>query len=186
MPPRRPGRPGEPEKCPPCFNCLLPAFNCGNAGECNPYDGQCRCPPGFGGQDCLTPGRLVAHYLEMHHQNADDTVCGALTDGDERYPRPEGELCDCKEGWGGINCNGKLAQRSSVSQDMRRSRPIGRTVQLIKQSARTTRPASRSNPALRSTMATAASYPMTAMKIRMTWSATRVDLPWSTTIRCVM
>jgi hypothetical protein len=35
-------------------------------------------------------------------------VCGALTDGDERYPRPDGELCHCKEGWGGINCNGKL------------------------------------------------------------------------------
>jgi hypothetical protein len=35
-------------------------------------------------------------------------VCGALTDGDERYPRPDGELCHCKEGWGGINCNGEL------------------------------------------------------------------------------
>jgi hypothetical protein len=35
------------------------------------------------------------------------TVCGALTDGDERYPRPDGELCHCKEGWGGINCNGR-------------------------------------------------------------------------------
>ncbi|WVR04242.1 hypothetical protein IAU60_001242 [Kwoniella sp. DSM 27419] len=83
VPPRRPTPPG----CPPCFNCLLPAFSCGNAGECNPYDGQCRCPPGFGGQDCLTP------------------LCGALSDGDERYPRPEGELCQCKDGWGGINCN---------------------------------------------------------------------------------
>ncbi|WVQ83751.1 hypothetical protein IAT38_005895 [Cryptococcus sp. DSM 104549] len=86
VPPRR--RPGTPPgECPPCFNCLLPAFTCGNSGECNPYDGQCRCPPGFGGQDCLTP------------------LCGGLSDGDERYPRPDGELCDCKEGWGGINCN---------------------------------------------------------------------------------
>ncbi|KAF9507174.1 hypothetical protein BS47DRAFT_1373972 [Hydnum rufescens UP504] len=24
-------------------------------GECNLYDGQCKCPPGFGGIDCLTP-----------------------------------------------------------------------------------------------------------------------------------
>lgn len=58
MPPRRrPGSP-DPDKCPPCFNCLLPAFNCGNSGECNEFDGQCRCPPGFGGQDCLTPRKL--------------------------------------------------------------------------------------------------------------------------------
>nr|XP_019047681.1 ATP-dependent permease [Kwoniella bestiolae CBS 10118]OCF26611.1 ATP-dependent permease [Kwoniella bestiolae CBS 10118] len=83
LPPNRP----RPPNCPPCFNCQLPAFNCGNAGECNPFDGQCRCEPGFGGQDCLTP------------------LCGALSDGDERYPRPDGELCDCKDGWGGINCN---------------------------------------------------------------------------------
>ncbi|KAK8846559.1 hypothetical protein IAR55_005645 [Kwoniella newhampshirensis] len=82
-----PGRRPPPGSCPPCFNCLLPAFSCGNAGECNPYDGQCRCPPGFGGQDCLTP------------------LCGALSDGDERFPRPEGELCQCKDGWGGLNCN---------------------------------------------------------------------------------
>ncbi|WVQ75296.1 hypothetical protein IAR50_004912 [Cryptococcus sp. DSM 104548] len=86
VPPRR--RPGTtPPGCPPCFNCLLPAFNCGNGGECNPYDGQCKCPPGFGGQDCLTP------------------LCGGLSDEDERFPRKDGELCDCKEGWGGINCN---------------------------------------------------------------------------------
>ncbi|KAK4685767.1 ATP-binding cassette, subfamily G (WHITE), member 2, partial [Tremellales sp. Uapishka_1] len=84
VPPRRPLPPGQ---CPPCFNCLLPAFNCGQFGDCNPYDGQCRCPSGFGGQDCLEP------------------LCGALTDGDERFPRPEGELCECKDGWGGINCN---------------------------------------------------------------------------------
>ena len=85
MPPRR--QPKRPEDCPPCFNCLLPAFTCGNGGECNPYDGQCRCPAGFGGEDCTTP------------------LCGSLADGDERYPRPEGELCDCNDGWGGINCN---------------------------------------------------------------------------------
>ncbi|KAF9507579.1 hypothetical protein BS47DRAFT_1373861 [Hydnum rufescens UP504] len=76
-------------KCPPCFNCLLPAFTCGQFGECNPYDGQCKCPPGFGGIDCLTP------------------QCGSLADGTHRYPRPDGEECGCKDGWGGINCNGE-------------------------------------------------------------------------------
>ncbi|BEI83347.1 hypothetical protein CcaverHIS002_0312150 [Cutaneotrichosporon cavernicola] len=87
VPPGR--RPGNPPKddCPPCFNCLLPAFNCGQFGECNQFDGLCRCPAGFGGQDCLTP------------------LCGSLADGDERFPRPDKELCKCNDGWGGINCN---------------------------------------------------------------------------------
>ncbi|KAF8519556.1 hypothetical protein JB92DRAFT_1989085 [Gautieria morchelliformis] len=32
-----------------CFNCLLPKFTCGQFGECNKYDGQCKCPEGWGG-----------------------------------------------------------------------------------------------------------------------------------------
>jgi len=111
-PRRRPGSPKTPDECPPCFNCLLPAFNCGNSGECNEYDGQCRCPPGFGGQDCLTP-RKLAYSIRRRAKLM--TVCGALTDGDERYPRPDGELCHCKEGWGGINCNGRSAQSSNLA-----------------------------------------------------------------------
>ena len=42
-------------KCPPCFNCMLPAFTCGQYGECSEYDGQCKCPSGWAGIDCLTP-----------------------------------------------------------------------------------------------------------------------------------
>ncbi|KAJ7767188.1 hypothetical protein B0H16DRAFT_1789130 [Mycena metata] len=82
------GPPGNaaPEKCPPCFNCKLPAFACGQYGECNDYDGQCKCPAGWGGIDCLVP------------------QCDSLADGDQRRLR-EGNSCDCKEGWGGINCN---------------------------------------------------------------------------------
>lgn len=57
-------------------------------GICNEYDGQCRCPEGWSGNDCLTP------------------QCGSLADGDKRRPRPPGEECECDEGWGGINCNG--------------------------------------------------------------------------------
>ncbi|KAI0067224.1 hypothetical protein BV25DRAFT_1911888 [Artomyces pyxidatus] len=75
------------DKCPPCFNCLLPAFTCGQYGECDPYNGQCKCPPGWGGIDCLTP------------------QCDSLADGDERHLRENGQSCDCKDGWGGINCN---------------------------------------------------------------------------------
>ncbi|KAI5990869.1 hypothetical protein F5J12DRAFT_862567 [Pisolithus orientalis] len=69
------------DKCPPCFNCLLPAFTCGQFGLCNEYDGQCKCPPGWGGIDCLVP-----------------------PDGDHRTLRGD-EPCECKDGWGGINCN---------------------------------------------------------------------------------
>jgi hypothetical protein len=38
------------------FNCLLPAFQCQQFSECDEYNGKCKCPPGFGGDDCLQPG----------------------------------------------------------------------------------------------------------------------------------
>ncbi|SCZ99125.1 BZ3500_MvSof-1268-A1-R1_Chr3-1g05826 [Microbotryum saponariae] len=77
-----------PPECPPCnpFNCVLPAFTCLNTGVCNDYNGQCICPPGFGGEDCSKP------------------LCGSLADGNERFPR-NGTECECEPGWGGINCN---------------------------------------------------------------------------------
>ncbi|BGP38555.1 FAD-dependent urate hydroxylase [Rhodotorula kratochvilovae] len=80
--------PRKPDECPPCnpFNCVLPAFSCLNNGVCNSFNGQCLCSEGFGGEDCSKP------------------LCGSLADGSERYPR-EGDTCDCKDGWGGINCN---------------------------------------------------------------------------------
>lgn len=75
-----------PPDCPPCFNCMLPAFSCAQYAPCNEYNGKCSCPPGFGGEDCSVP------------------VCGSLADGKKRLPR-EGPSCDCEDGWGGINCN---------------------------------------------------------------------------------
>lgn len=80
-----------PDECPPCFNCHLPAFQCKQFAECSPYDGKCKCPDGFGGDDCSKP------------------VCGGLDDGDQRYPR-QGDECACKDGWSGINCNGEYLQ----------------------------------------------------------------------------
>lgn len=75
-----------PSDCPPCFNCLLPAYECGQFAECNEYNGKCECPPGFGGDDCLEP------------------TCGSLARGNER-PIRKGDTCECDEGWTGINCN---------------------------------------------------------------------------------
>src|ERR1700729_1700564 len=80
---------GSQDKCPPCFNCLLPAFTCGQYGNCDEYNGQCQCPPGWGGIDCLVP------------------QCDSLADGDQRRLREHGKPCECKEGWDGINCNGE-------------------------------------------------------------------------------
>ncbi|KAK2623855.1 hypothetical protein QTJ16_007036 [Diplocarpon rosae] len=75
-----------PADCPPCFNCLLPAFTCGQYSDCNQFNGKCSCPPGFGGDDCFSP------------------VCGSLADGEDRPMRSD-DYCECKEGWTGINCN---------------------------------------------------------------------------------
>ncbi|KAL1966387.1 hypothetical protein VTN77DRAFT_4529 [Rasamsonia byssochlamydoides] len=75
-----------PPECPPCFNCQLDAFQCTQFAPCNKYTGKCLCPPGFGGDDCSTP------------------TCGSLADGVNRAPRQD-KYCDCKDGWGGINCN---------------------------------------------------------------------------------
>ncbi|KAI2622383.1 hypothetical protein GGR54DRAFT_61305 [Hypoxylon sp. NC1633] len=75
-----------PTDCPPCFNCLLPAYECGQFANCNEYNGKCECPPGFGGDDCLEP------------------TCGSLARGNER-PIRSGDTCQCDEGWTGINCN---------------------------------------------------------------------------------
>ncbi|KAI0342609.1 hypothetical protein BDW22DRAFT_1357055 [Trametopsis cervina] len=76
-----------PTECPPCFNCQLDQYSCGHFGECSRYDGQCKCPPGWAGVDCLTP------------------QCDSLADGDKRRQREEGKQCECKDGWGGVNCN---------------------------------------------------------------------------------
>lgn len=44
------------------FNCLLPAFTCGQYSECNQFNGKCSCPPGFGGDDCLSPGMAPSSF----------------------------------------------------------------------------------------------------------------------------
>ncbi|KKA26794.1 hypothetical protein TD95_003166 [Thielaviopsis punctulata] len=76
-----------PSGCPPCFNCLLPSNTCAQYGTCNEFNGKCHCPDGFGGEDCLEP------------------LCGSLARGKDRPMRLNKPVCDCDEGWSGINCN---------------------------------------------------------------------------------
>ena len=73
-------------------------------GECDPYDGQCKCPPGWGGIDCLAPRTLsliILSYVILTYIRV-----RPLADGDKRRLREDDKQCECKEGWGGINCNG--------------------------------------------------------------------------------
>lgn len=80
------GQNRDDDKCPPCFNCMLPTFECKQFASCNEYTGRCDCPAGFGGDDCSEP------------------VCGSLASGHNR-PKRNGTSCGCDDGWGGINCN---------------------------------------------------------------------------------
>jgi hypothetical protein len=50
--------------------------------------------------------------LRIHHLCAE---CDSLADGEERHLREDGKDCECKDGWGGINCNG-LSHCCSVAQ----------------------------------------------------------------------
>lgn len=85
--PTKPGDPGKrPDECPPCFNCLLPDFQCQQFATCDEGNGRCLCPAGFTGEDCGV------------------AVCGGL--GEKNRPsRNATDTCECSEGWEGINCN---------------------------------------------------------------------------------
>lgn len=88
---------------------MLPAFTCGQYGECSEYDGQCKCPSGWAGIDCLIPRMYLPNTLYAadpltRHMNIE---CDSLADGEHRRPRDGDTPCECKDGWGGINCNGR-------------------------------------------------------------------------------
>ncbi|KAJ6557705.1 hypothetical protein B0H19DRAFT_1028281 [Mycena capillaripes] len=68
------------------LNCHLPQSSCAQYGVCD-VQGECECPAGWGGVDCLIP------------------QCDSLADGPNRRLRENGTSCECKDGWGGINCN---------------------------------------------------------------------------------
>ncbi len=51
----------------------------------------------------LLPSATQETALRNHHLCPE---CDSLADGTERHLREDGKQCECKEGWGGINCNG--------------------------------------------------------------------------------
>jgi hypothetical protein len=59
------------------FNCLLPAFTCGQYSECNQYNGKCSCPAGYGGDDCLAPG-MDAPIPHLREQMLMGMQCAVL------------------------------------------------------------------------------------------------------------
>ena len=93
------------DECPPCFNCMLPMFNCKQFSKCNEFNGQCECMEGFGGQDCVKP------------------LCGGLNKTNELRPIRNDTFnndtytnqCDCDDGWEGINCN--ICNEDDVCRD---------------------------------------------------------------------
>lgn len=89
-------RPDGCPPCPSCFNCNLEDSPCMQFGNCTASSGLCKCPAGFGDQNCSKP------------------LCGSLADGDDRpqnnkqrapFDNTESLACDCPDGWEGINCN---------------------------------------------------------------------------------
>lgn len=87
--PNRGGNSDDDDKCPPCFNCMLPIFECKQFSTCNEFSGRCNCIDGFGGDDCSVP------------------LCGSLEDDNNNRPQRSSNdsSCLCEDGWGGINCN---------------------------------------------------------------------------------
>ena len=50
----------------------------------------------------------MSSYTQSGYTRAhSDQECDSLADGDQRRLREDGKTCECKEGWGGINCNGE-------------------------------------------------------------------------------
>lgn len=88
--------PKDDDKCPPCFNCMLPMFECKQYSACNEFSGRCDCLDGFGGDDCSIP------------------LCGSVADDNNNRPMRSNdtEQCICDDGWSGINCN--MCQEDSV------------------------------------------------------------------------
>ncbi|KAI8895868.1 hypothetical protein BC833DRAFT_567131 [Globomyces pollinis-pini] len=66
-----------------CFDCKI--SGCQNYGTC--IGGNCQCPDGFGGLDCIQP------------------VCGSLATTNSLRPILDRNQCQCADGFDGLNCN---------------------------------------------------------------------------------
>lgn len=63
------------DECPPCFNCMLPGFECLQFANCTEYDGKCKCPPGFGGDDCKQPCKCDIDDMSFMPCNNSVVLC---------------------------------------------------------------------------------------------------------------
>jgi hypothetical protein len=57
------------------------------------------------GRPGLSHSSLVILLSSLHGLKI-VSECDSLADGAKRRLRKEGEQCQCKDGWGGLNCNG--------------------------------------------------------------------------------
>lgn len=52
----------------------------------------------------MTP--RASYYLVVCFPADNLVECDSLADGEKRRQREDGQKCECKDGWGGVNCNG--------------------------------------------------------------------------------
>ncbi|EPZ33247.1 ABC transporter domain-containing protein [Rozella allomycis CSF55] len=83
-------------QCPTCFDCLKDGI-CLNNSTCSTNNGKCTdCPMGFGGDACGTP------------------LCQSPVNKKRKPPNGD-DLCECDDGWTGVNCNVCLTDDACVA-----------------------------------------------------------------------
>lgn len=156
-------------------------------GECNAFDGQCHCPDGWGGIDCLTPRK--PNKGQATHQESKLTSTKRC---EQQYvalwPMPMQGTRDQTES----NVNAKrggaesTAMVSSVDFASFDISACSSDCPGSFQSVRTTKPVPHFSQDFREKMPTSVEMQGTTRSASQTWFVTRVDLLSSRTTRCAM